>query len=176
MPANVIADARRRRSGRESQLAAHLERVDKELAALDREKVATERVREALQAEKNSLVARESRLTEREAVLKRRMDDKLNDRLREARAEVDKVVAELKSKAQALGGKTDARLVTTGDIGGLRADARAALETIEAVLDGSGSKTTDPDDQAPTEMPSSPSAAWAVRPIKRFITARSICS
>jgi len=29
MPANVIADARRRRSGRESQLAAHLERVDK---------------------------------------------------------------------------------------------------------------------------------------------------
>lgn len=152
MPANVIADARRRRSGRESQLAAHLERVDKELAALDREKVATERVRDALQAERHSLVARESRLTEREAVLKRRMDDKLNERLRDARAEVDKVVAELKSKAQTLGGKTDARLVSTGDIGGLRADARAALETIESALDGNVPKA-DPDDQAPPEMP-----------------------
>ncbi len=153
MPANVIADARRRRSGRESQLAAHLERVDKELAALDREKVATERVREALQAERNSLVARESRLTEREAVLKRRMDDKLNDRLREARAEVDKVVAELKSKAQTLGGKAESRLVTTGDIGGIRANARAALESIEAALDGSAPKSQDPDDEPPAEMP-----------------------
>lgn len=153
IPANVIADARRRRSGRESQLAAHLERVDKELAALDREKVATERVREALQAERNSLVARESRLTEREAVLKRRMDDKLNERLREARAEVDKVVAELKSKAQVLAGKAESRLVSTGDVGGLRAEARAALENIEAAVGGDASKTADPDDEAPTEMP-----------------------
>lgn len=152
MPANVIADARRRRSGRESQLAAHLERVDKELASLDREKVATERVREALQAERNSLVTRESRLTEREAVLKRRMDDKLNERLREARAEVDKVVADLKSKAQVLAGKAESRLVSTGDVGGLRAEARAALENIESVLEGSAPKS-DPDDQAPNEMP-----------------------
>lgn len=140
MPANVIADARRRRSGRESQLAAHLERVDKELASLDREKVATERVREALQTERNSLVARESRLTEREAVLKRRMDDKLNERLREARAEVDKVVADLKSKAQVLAGKAESRLVSTGDVGGLRAEARAALENIEAAVGGDAPK------------------------------------
>lgn len=152
MPANVIADARRRRSGRESQLAAHLERVDKELAALDREKVATERVREALQAERNSLVARESRLTEREAVLKRRMDDKLNERLREARAEVDKVVADLKSKAQVLAGKAESRLVSTGDVGGLRAEARAALENIEAAVGGDSPKV-DLDDVALVEEP-----------------------
>ena len=36
MPADVIAEARARRSARESQLAAHLARVDTELAALDR--------------------------------------------------------------------------------------------------------------------------------------------
>ena len=153
MPPNVIADARRRRSGRESQLAAHLARVDKELAALDREKVATERVREALQAERNSLVARESRLAEREAVLKRRMDDKLNERLRDARAEVDRVVAELKSKAQTLSGKAESRLVSTGDIGGLRAEARAALETIEASLDGNGPRSGEPDDAPLTDDP-----------------------
>jgi DNA mismatch repair protein MutS2 len=153
MPANVIADARRRRSGRESQLAAHLERVDKELAALDREKMATERVREALQTERNSLVDRESRLTEREAVLKRRMDDKLNERLRDARAEVDKVVAELKSKAQTLSGKAEARLVSTGDIGGLRAEARSALQNIESALDGGSAKSDDPADSPLTDDP-----------------------
>lgn len=144
MPANVIADARRRRSGRESQLAAHLERVDKELAALDREQIATERVREALESERAALLARESRLAEREAVLKRRMDDKLNERLREARAEVDKVVAELKSKAQTLGGRAESRLVSTGDIGGLRAEARASLEAIETAVADEAGQSEDP--------------------------------
>ena len=38
MPAGVIADARARRSGRESLLAAHLARVDQELAAVEQEK------------------------------------------------------------------------------------------------------------------------------------------
>ena len=42
------------------------------------------------------------RLAEREAVLKKRLDDKLNERLREARAEVDAVVADLKARAGAL--------------------------------------------------------------------------
>lgn len=151
MPETVIADARRRRSGRESQLAAHLARVDQELAALDREKVATERVRDALEAERRGLIAREARLTEREAVLKRRMDDKLNERLREARAEVDKVVAELKTKVGALGDRSEPRLVTTGDIGGLRADARASLDAIGRDLDQGPAEPAD--DHALTEVP-----------------------
>ena len=47
MPASVIDGARARRSGRESQLAAHLARVDHELAALDRERKQTQDERRA---------------------------------------------------------------------------------------------------------------------------------
>jgi DNA mismatch repair protein MutS2 len=85
MPAGVIADARARRSGRESQLAAHLARVDAELAALERQKRLTEDERAALTRERGALLEREMRLAEREAVLKKRLDDRLNERLREAR-------------------------------------------------------------------------------------------
>jgi DNA mismatch repair protein MutS2 len=136
MPAGVIADARARRSGRESQLAAHLARVDAELAALERQKRLTEDERAMLTRERNALLEREMRLAEREAVLKKRLDDKLNERLREARAEVDAVVADLKSRAGALAGQaTRGPVLSTGDVGGLRAQARAALDTIGASIE-----------------------------------------
>lgn len=159
MPAPVIADARARRSGRESQLAAHLDRVDKELAVLDAEKVKTQHERDALVAERLSLQQRESRLAEREAVLKRRMDDKLNERLRDARAEVDKVVADLKAKAQHVAGQAETRLrdgrgLSTGDIGELRAEARNSLGQIEdAIGAGIGALPLDSRDEAPTSIP-----------------------
>ena len=156
MPAAVIADARARRSGRESQLAAHLERVDKELAVLDEEKRRTQTERDALASERTALQQREARLAEREAVLKRRMDDKLNEKLREARAEVDKVVDELKSKARLVAGQAEARLksgasLSTGEIGELRAEARHSLEVIGSAIEGSA--PPEPLDAAPTEIP-----------------------
>lgn len=156
MPADVIADARARRSGRESQLAAHLDRVDKELAQINAEKAITLKERDALGAERLALQQRESRLAEREAVLKRRMDDKLNERLREARAEVDKVVADLKAKAQQVAGQAETRLrdgrgLSTGDIGELRAEARSSLEAIGSAIEGA--VPPDPRDEAPTTIP-----------------------
>lgn len=160
MPAPVIADARARRSGRESQLAAHLDRVDKELAVLDAEKTITRNERDGLVAERLALQQREARLAEREAVLKRRMDDKLNERLREARAEVDKVVADLKAKAQHVAGRAETRLrdgrgLSTGDIGELRAEARNSLGQIEDAIGAGieGALPPDPRDEAPTTIP-----------------------
>jgi DNA mismatch repair protein MutS2 len=141
LPASVIADARARRSGRESQLAAHLARVDAELAALERQRKLTEEERAALARERGALLEREMRLAEREAVLKKRLDDKLNERLREARAEVDAVVADLKARAGALVSRAERQTraqrpaLSTGDVGGLRADARAALDTIGASVE-----------------------------------------
>jgi len=137
MPASVIADARTRRSSRESQLQAHLARVDHELAAVEQEKRAAVELREALERERGTLREREARLTEREAVLKKRLDDKLNERLREAKAEVDAVVTRLKTKADALAGEAERRAkgaaaaISTGEVGGLRAEARSALSAIE---------------------------------------------
>ena len=138
MPASVIAAARARRSTREAQLSEHLARVDKELAAIDAERRRAEDDRQTVAVERQALLARESRLTEREAVLKRRMDDKLNERLREAREEVDKIVAELKGKAGSLVQHAEYRAkapLSTGEIGGLRSEARSALESVAERLE-----------------------------------------
>jgi DNA mismatch repair protein MutS2 len=139
MPATVVDQARARRSTRETQLSEHLARVDKEIAALEQDRQLVQQDRQTLAAERQALLVRESRLTEREAVLKRRMDDKLNDRLREARAEIDKVVADLKGQARSLAEQAERRVkparpvLSTGELGGLRTQARAALEAIGEV-------------------------------------------
>ncbi len=135
MPSSVVADAERRRSGRESLLAAHLARVDQELSAVEQERRKLRDERAGLDSEKRGLLERESRLVEREAVIKKRLDDRLNERLRDARAEVDAVVTRLKTKADALGEQAGKRSLSTGEVGQLRAEARAALGDIEAVID-----------------------------------------
>ncbi len=140
MPADIIADARQRRSGRESQLAAHLARVDRELAAVEQEKRSAAGERAALAEARQALHERESRLTEREAILKKRLDDKLNERLREARAEVDAVVTRLKSRADALAEVAEKRVargpvLTTGEVGEIGVEARTALGAIAASLE-----------------------------------------
>jgi DNA mismatch repair protein MutS2 len=137
MPAAVIADARARRTGRESQLAAHLQQIDRVRGEAERERQAAGEERAAIEREREALRAREARLAEREAVLKKRLDDKVADRLREARAEVDAVVTQLKSRAAALAGRapgTRGSGPTTGDVGALGVDARAALGAIAAAF------------------------------------------
>jgi DNA mismatch repair protein MutS2 len=119
-------------------LAAHLARVDQELSAVEQEKRHLRDQQAGLDSQRRSLLDRETRLAEREAVLKKRLDDKLTERLREARAEVDAVVTRLKTKAEALAGQAEKRtrgqapVLSTGEVGNLRAEARAALGDIEA--------------------------------------------
>jgi DNA mismatch repair protein MutS2 len=142
LPASVVADARARRSGRESLLAAHLERVDAELASIAEQRASIDAERASLARERERLLQNEARLTEREAVLRKRLDDKLNDKLREARAEVDRVVGQLKQKAETLAARPGrpgaGGSLSTGEIGALRADARAALGTIGEAIDAGG--------------------------------------
>ncbi|MGE3343344.1 MAG: endonuclease MutS2 [Vicinamibacterales bacterium] len=137
MPASVIAAARARRSSRETQLAEHLARVDVELASLERERDALQQARRTLDDDRARIIARESHVTEREAVLKKRLDDRLNEKLREARAEVDRVVAQVKSKADVLVKQADKRPLSTGDIGQLRVQGRSALDSVAHPLGGS---------------------------------------
>lgn len=143
MPADVVADARNRLSGRESLLAAHLAQLDRQLAEVVRDRDDVRRERDALAAERARLLDREAHLTEREAVLKRRLDDRLNEKLREARSEVDRIVGRLKEKADALAQQAEARAVrggvlTTGDVGGLKAEARSALGAMAGAFDTDG--------------------------------------
>jgi DNA mismatch repair protein MutS2 len=155
MPVEVVADARTRRSSRESQLAAHLARVDAELAAIERERRGVEAEREAVSRERQDMLAREARLTEREAVVKRRLDDRLNDTLRDARAEVDRVVAQLKERAEALGrtaGAGGRPRLSTGDLGALRADARRALDALATERRGTDAPPIDEPLAEPPEV------------------------
>jgi DNA mismatch repair protein MutS2 len=141
MPASVIAAARARRSTRETQLAEHLARVDQELAVLDHERQTVAEERKRVAEERTRILARESHVTEREAILRKRLDDRLNEKLREARAEVDRVVAQVKTKAEALVQKAEQRPLSTGEIGQLRVQGRSALDTVAQPL---GPATPDP--------------------------------
>jgi DNA mismatch repair protein MutS2 len=151
MPAAVIADARARLSGRESQLAAHLTRLDRELAAVERERQSLAADRQAVQEDRAKLLQQESRLAEREAVLKRRLDDRVNERLREARGEVDRIVGTLKQKAESLAEQAERQaakaVISTGELGRLRRDAREALSALEPA------PTAAPGTAAPLEGP-----------------------
>ncbi|MCC7008700.1 MAG: Smr/MutS family protein [Acidobacteria bacterium] len=141
LPAEVIADARSRQSNRESQLAAHLARIDHEMGALERARAEVEAERTSLADTRAALLAREARLAEREAVLKRRHEERLNEKLREARAEVDRVVSTVKQQAQSLveragaGARQRQPALSTGDVGSLRAGALSALNAIGAGLE-----------------------------------------
>jgi DNA mismatch repair protein MutS2 len=145
MPASVVADARARRSGREMQLAAHLARVDQELAALERRQQTIDEERLAIEAARRGLLERESRLTEREATLKRRLDDKLNEKLRDAKDEVDRIVGRLKQKADTIAERRAKVPVSTGDLGDLRREGRTALETLGAEFDGGAGDHSGPE-------------------------------
>lgn len=158
MPPAVIADAENRRSGRESLLAAHLARVDRELSSVEELKTELRAERESLATDRRALLEREARLAEREAVIRKRQDDKLADRLREARAQVDDVVTRLRTKADALVKEVEQRAhdrgpaLSTGEVGGLRAEARAALESIASVIEPGDISTASDRFEAPPEI------------------------
>ncbi len=150
LPASIVAAARGFRTTRESQVAEHLARVDQDLQALDRERRDVAQKRLELASIENDLRARVDAVKEREQRAQRKADDALQQRLRDARREIDRVVEDARAKAGALadaaasprlvtrgGGITRSGGLSTGETGHLRADARAALDAVAGrVRDG----------------------------------------
>ena len=137
LPASIIEGARAHRHEREAQLAEHLARVERDVQALDHERRLAERERQTLADSTAKLKAREEDLKTREDQLRRRMDQKIEERLREARREIDAVVGRLKARTETMATQAEraaARLIPTGESGGARADARAAIDAIEQRL------------------------------------------
>ena len=130
LPAAVIAAARGHLSDDRKRLDAHLERVDAQARALDAERRKLERERTALAAENQALRNRESAVAEREGRLAKRVNEKLDDRLRQARKDIDEVIAQLKQKSESLVEQTTARPLSTGQTGAARAEAAAAIDRI----------------------------------------------
>jgi DNA mismatch repair protein MutS2 len=133
LPGSIIEEARAHRSERESQLAEHLARVEKDMQALEHERRLAARERQTLTETSAKLQAREADLRNREDTFKRRLDERIEERLRDARREIDAVVERLKAKTETMASQAEhraARLIPTGQTGGARAEARAAIDAI----------------------------------------------
>jgi DNA mismatch repair protein MutS2 len=139
---SIIDAARQFRSVREAQLAEHLAKVDHQLHALEHERRLLERERELIAETEVRFRSREEALRQREEASKRRIEGQLEDRLRDARRAIDTVVDDLKREAarlatEAARRQAPAQVLSTGETGNLRADARAALESVASRLRGS---------------------------------------
>jgi DNA mismatch repair protein MutS2 len=145
---SVVETARRYRGSREAQLADHLARLDQDLSALERQRRAlaerAERLEQAeaeLRARARTFDAREEALRVQEAALRRRREARLDEHLREARREVDRIVGEVKRRGEALAEEAARQWrapgLSTGQTGALRSDARAAFDRIAAEVEAS---------------------------------------
>ena len=132
LPASIIEMARAHRSTRESQLADHLAKIERDMQTLDHERRLLTRERETLTAGTAKLHDRELELRGREETFRRRLDERIEERMRDARREIDQVVAGLKARMDSLAVDAErrSRLIPTGDTGGARSDARAAIDAI----------------------------------------------
>jgi DNA mismatch repair protein MutS2 len=139
LPASIIAQARAQRTAREAQLAEHLAKIEREMQALDHERRLVARERQMIEETQHRFQTREQELRGREETFRKRLDQKIDERMRDARREIDAVVDALKARASTIASDAErraARLVPTGDIGSARADARIALEAVENKLRG----------------------------------------
>jgi DNA mismatch repair protein MutS2 len=138
MPMSVVSAARGFLSDDQKRVQAHLDRIDAQARSLDAEKTRLDRERRAFTEQKTGLDARERALTEREDAFKKRLNEKIEERVRQARRDIDAVIDQLKERSDALVEKASLRaagaIVNTGESGAARAEARSAIERIAESL------------------------------------------
>ncbi len=161
--APILARARQHLSERDAQLAEHLAKIDQNLHDLDHERRLVARERQVLGESESRLKAREDGLRQREETFRRRTEDRLDERLREARREIDEVIEALKKKASEMAVQAERQLskrapggpaISTGDAGSARIEAHRAIEALAAKFHG---------DQAP-QAPGRAAAGAEERP------------
>jgi DNA mismatch repair protein MutS2 len=135
---SIIDNARSNLSEREAQLAEHLAKVDSDLRSLEHERRLVKREREALSEADSRARSREDTLRQREETFKQKLNEKLDERLREARLQIDSVVTDLRKQASSI------QAPSTGDTGRLRGDARAALESVAEKIRSDEAVTSPP--------------------------------
>lgn len=131
MPATVIAAARGYLSDDQKRLQAHLSRLDAQARALESDRLKLDKERRAFNETNAELTKREKSLAEREEVFKKRLNERLDERLRQAKRDVDAVIEQLKEKSEQIAEKASLRAaINTGETGGARSEARAAIDKI----------------------------------------------
>ncbi len=148
MPLPVVAAARGFLSDDQKRLAAHLARVDAQARALEADRSRLQRDRRSVEEATAGLQARERDVAEREQRFARRLNEKLDDRVRQARRDIDQVIEQLKERSDALIDQVSVRSrttgVSTGETGAARAEAREAVERIVEELRTGSSATSPP--------------------------------
>jgi DNA mismatch repair protein MutS2 len=138
MPLPVVSAARGFLSDDQKRLAAHLARVDAQARALESDRLRLQRDRRALDESLAALQQRERAVTEREERVTRRLNEKIDDRIRQARRDIDAVIEQLKDRSERLLEQATLRGraagISTGDTGTARAVAREAVDRIVAGL------------------------------------------
>ena len=126
----IIAAARERLSARETQLAEHLAKIDRDMRALEHEQRIVARERDTLGASEARLRQREEGLRQREETFRRRLDEAVDSEVRQARREIDDVIAGLKAKTDSMARDAARQAVSTGETGAARTEARAAVDAV----------------------------------------------
>jgi DNA mismatch repair protein MutS2 len=145
MPPSVITAARGYLSDDQKRLQAHLSRLDAQARALESERTRLERDKRAFNETNAELTKREKSLAEREEVFKKRLNERLDERLRQAKRDVDAVIEQLKEKSEAIAEKVSLRaVINTGETGSARAEARAEIDRIVEDLRHPHSGGSDP--------------------------------
>jgi DNA mismatch repair protein MutS2 len=127
---SVVDAARQNLTAREAQLAEHLAKIDRDMRALEHEQRLATRERETLEATEARMRQREDALKQREETFRRRLTEELDTQMRQARREIDDVIAGLKEKTNAIAQEAARPAVSTGETGAARTDARAAVESV----------------------------------------------
>jgi DNA mismatch repair protein MutS2 len=160
LPADLIAAARQHVGTHDAKLQDHLARMDEEIRALDRDKAALGRERQAVKAADADVRHREEALREREEQFRRKVSDRVEDRVREARREIDAVIADLRKRTSVLADRVTrqplAPRLTTGDAGSARLQAQAAIdevaERLRAGIEAPPAQPTEPVEQRPVTV------------------------
>jgi DNA mismatch repair protein MutS2 len=149
----LLAKAKQNMSARDAQLAEHLSRIDQSLHELEHERRLVARERQAVAESESRIKSRDDALRQREEMFRRKTEERLDERLRDARREVDKVIDDLKKKALDMAADAERRAskrtfsgppISTGDAGAARQEARQALEEAAARFRGTDSPRPEP--------------------------------
>jgi DNA mismatch repair protein MutS2 len=155
---SILEAARKTLSAREAQLAEHLAKIERDLHDLEHERRLLAREHQMLTDAELRVRGREESLRQREEGVKRRLDEQLDSRLREARREIDRIIDDLKQRTSELTAQAARRLtmhppaVSTGEAGAARAEARAALDAVAEQVRGNVEPAPPPVDE--TKRPS----------------------
>jgi DNA mismatch repair protein MutS2 len=83
-------------------------------------------------------------LREREEAFGRRLNEQLGAQVRQARREIDAIIADLKARTDAIARQAATHVVTTGETGAVRGDARSAVDEVMTRLAASAGKPASP--------------------------------